>query len=266
MVRRRLRRAIDAVLGVPFHRWFAVKEFWLELTTDVSVSLVALIYMPLVALVGFVLGRCRSSRAVPVDVARVSRRTDGRLAHRFQNEGELLLTRVIQASFGAPDYHLMNHVTLRMSDGTTQVDHILVSRFGVFVIETKHRRGSIFASDGGAEWLQVVRHRQFTFQNPLRQNYRHVCAVRDILAFLPPAAIQSVVVFTGDAEFRTAVPDGVFDLSGVISYLRARSVQVMSLNRMQFCVGRLETARLEISRETDVEHIESLERRYGVAS
>jgi hypothetical protein len=39
----------------------------------------------------------------------------------------------------------MNHVTIRMDDGTTQVDHILVSRFGVFVIETKHYTGWLFA-------------------------------------------------------------------------------------------------------------------------
>jgi hypothetical protein len=37
----------------------------------------------------------------------------------------------------------------------------------------------------------------------------------------------------------------------------------MSLNRLQFCVGRLETARLAITRETDVEHIQNLARRFG---
>ena len=41
----------------------------------------------------------------------------------------------------------MNHVTLRMDGGTTQVDHILVSRFGVFVIETKDYSGWIFANE-----------------------------------------------------------------------------------------------------------------------
>ncbi len=42
--------------------------------------------------------------------------------------------------------------------------------------------------------------------------------------------------------------------------------EVMSLNRVQFCVGRLETVRLAISRETDVEHIQNLERRHGSAT
>jgi hypothetical protein len=39
----------------------------------------------------------------------------------------------------------------------------------------------------------------------------------------------------------------------------------MSVNRMQFCVGRLETARLAITAQTDLEHIRNLERWHGAA-
>lgn len=77
--------------------------------------------------------------------------------------------------------------------------------------------------------------------------------------------MHSPVVFTGTAEFKTETPPGVYDLSGFIAHLRAQTVEEMSLNRMQFCVGRLETARLAIGGQTDVEHIRSLERRHGGA-
>ena len=49
-------------------------------------------------------------------------------------------------------------------------------------------------------------------------------------------------IFTGTAECKTEIPTGVYDLSGLIAHLRAQTAEVMSLNRMQFCVGRLETA------------------------
>jgi hypothetical protein len=90
--------------------------------------------------------------------------------------------------------------------------------------------------------------------------------VQELLDFLPPGAIKSLVVFTGDAEFKTEIPQGVFGVSGLIEYLRGQTVEVMPTNRMQFCVGRLETTRLAISGKTDVEHIESLERRHGSAA
>jgi hypothetical protein len=159
--------------------------------------------------------------------------------------------------------HLLNHVTLRLPDGSTQVDHILVSRFGVFVIETKDYNGWIFANAKHATWTQVLFHSKFRFQNPIFQNLRHVRAVQELLDFLPPEAVRSIVVFTGEAEFKTEVPFGVFGLRGLVDHLRRSTTEVMSLNRMQFCVGRLETVRLAISGTTDVEHVESLERRHG---
>jgi hypothetical protein len=151
-----------------------------------------------------------------------------------------------------------------MKDGTTQIDQIIVSRFGVFVIETKNYKGWIFANPNQADWTQVMFKAKFKFQNPIRQNFRHVSAVQDLLDFLPPGTVKSAVVFTGEAKFKTEIPQGVFDgISGFISYLRGQTVEVMSMNRVQFCVGRLETSRLAISGKTDVEHVESLARRHG---
>jgi hypothetical protein len=209
----------------------------------------AILYILLALAIGFVIGRYRASRATS-----------------FQNYAEAVLSRVTLKNFGPPDYHLMNHVTLQMNDGTTQVDHILVSRFGVFVIETKNYKGWIFANANQANWTQVLFNWKFRFQNPIFQNLRHVRAVRGVLDFLPPDTVKSAVVFTGEAEFKTEIPQGVFSISGLIDYLRDQTVEVMSLNRVQFCVGRLETARLAISRKTDVEHAQSLERRHGGAA
>jgi hypothetical protein len=220
-----------------------------QLLRDWKLDERTVLYILLALAVGFVFGRYRASRAAS-----------------FQNRGEALLSRVALTHFGPPDYHLMNHVTLQMSDGTTQVDHILVSRFGVFVIEAKDYKGWIFANANHANWTQVLFKWKFKFQNPIFQNIRHVRAVQGLLDFLPPGAIKSVVVFTGEAEFKTEIPQGVFSLSGLIDYLREQTVEVMSLNRVQFCVGRLETARLAISGKTDVEHVQSLERRHGSAA
>lgn len=206
---------------------------------------------------GGVIGRLAANR-------RGRRRSSG--GWRFfglQNSGEALVSNILRHHFRPPDYHLMNHVTLRMEDGTTQVDHILVSRFGVFVVETKDYTGWLFGRADDPTWTQVRFRRRFKFQNPIHQNYRHVCAVQELLDFLPPDAVKSLVVFCGDAEFKTGIPRGVVTVDRLLDYLRQQTAEVMSLNRVQFCVGRLETTRLAISRETDVEHMESLARRFG---
>lgn len=199
--------------------------------------------------IGFVVGRLRPNRF---------RRTTG-----YQNHGEALVSDALRTHFSGFGYHLMNHVTLPWDDGTTQIDHILVSRSGVFVIETKDFRGWIFANVTDAKWTQVLFRWKFRFQNPVIQNRRHVDAVRARLSFLPPDTVRSLVVFVGQAEFQTPMPEGVFYLHGLVDHLQRQTVPVMSLNRMQFCVGRLETTRLEISHQTDVVHAENLDRWHG---
>ncbi|WP_158273287.1 nuclease-related domain-containing protein [Limnohabitans sp. WS1] len=181
----------------------------------------------------------------------------------FQNRGEALISKTIQANFAPPNFHLLNHITLQLQDGTTQVDHILVSKFGVFVIETKDYKGWIFANSKQATWTQVVFGRKFRFQNPIFQNMRHVQAVEKLLDFLPSSAIKSLVVFVGKAEFKTEKPPGVYAISELINYQQGHTEEVLSLNRVQFCVGRLETTRLAITRQTDLAHLQSLERRLG---
>jgi hypothetical protein len=64
---------------------------------------------------------------------------------------------------------------------TTQIDHVVVSNFGIFCIETKSYKGWIF---GGAQqefWTQVIYRYRAKFYNPLRQNYAHVKAVEALL-------------------------------------------------------------------------------------
>lgn len=205
------------------------------------VTFLSLIFLALA--IGYLLGRYRTSS--------------------FQNRGEARVCRELQANFSGPDFHLLNHITLKIKDGTTQIDHILVSRFGVFVIETKDYKGWIFANAKHATWTQVLYRVKFKFQNPIFQNMRHVRAVEELLQFLPSEAIKSAVVFTGSAEFKTDMPSGVYTLSGLIDHLKSTTEEVMSVNRVQFCVGRLETARLAITGQTDVEHVKSLQRKHG---
>lgn len=203
------------------------------------------LYLLLSLVIGYLIGRYRVFRT-----------------STFQNSGEALLSSVLLMNFRSPDYHLMNHITLPLKEDTTQVDHILISRFGVFIIETKDYKGWIFANAKHAHWTQVLFHRKFRFRNPIHQNYGHLRAVQDILDFVPSEAIKSVVVFSGEAEFKTPVPRGVYTISEFTEYLRGEKTEVMSVNRMQLCVGRLETVRLAITDQTDLEHVQSLRRRY----
>ena len=53
-------------------------------------------------------------------------------------------------------YHLIKNVTLPTEDGSTQIDHVIVSRYGVFVVETKNMKGWIFGSPNQKTWTQKI--------------------------------------------------------------------------------------------------------------
>lgn len=179
----------------------------------------------------------------------------------YSNQGEALVRRVLVEHLPPESWHLLNNVTLQLEGGTTQIDHVLVSRFGVFVIETKHYKGWIFGDEKSKQWAQVIFKRKHRFQNPLHQNYKHLRAVQALLDFLPPEQVIGVVVFTGVAEFKSRQPAGVYSLGTLLPYLRGFEQVHLSENRMQFCVGRLEHKRMALTRETDIEHRANLEMR-----
>lgn len=186
-----------------------------------------------------------------------------RFKRQIDNIGENRVRRELVRFCRNSSSHVLNNVTLPYADGTTQIDHILITQHGILVIETKHYSGWIFASQSGKQWTQVLYKVRNTFLNPLFQNKKHIRAVRQLLDFLPPNTIQGLVVFSGSAEFKTTVPDGVVYFEGLSSHLKLMNSGPISENRVHFCVGRLECKRFELTEKTDVEHHAYLERKFG---
>jgi hypothetical protein len=183
---------------------------------------------------------------------------------RVENSGESLVRHSLEEYCKNNNAHVLNCVTLCLEDGsTTQIDHILVSTKGIFVIETKHYKGWIFGNAKSKRWAQIIYKNKYTFQNPLLQNYKHVKAVQYAFEFLESRFIHNIVVFSGESIFKTPKIDNVCDVEELIPAIEKYLDGALSLNRVQFCVGRLEYMRLKLTRETDVEHQAYLERKFG---
>ncbi len=106
------------------------------------------------------------------------------------------------------EYHHFHNIVIPTARGTTEVDHLIVSRFGVFVVELKDRSGWIFGNAMDPYWTSVHFRQQFRFQNPLHQNYGHIKAIETFLG-VDKRLLHGIVVFRGAFEFKTPIPDGV---------------------------------------------------------
>lgn len=168
----------------------------------------------------------------------------------------------VVARFRLPEetYRPVHNVTLPTLDGTTQIDHIFVSRYGIFVVETKNLKGWIFGDERQAQWTQKVYRKSFRFQNPLRQNYKHVKALEQALG-VPAEVIHSVVVFTGSAKLKSSMPANVTSGGGYVSYIKSFHKAVLSETEVQEVFEKIQTDRLAPSRETHRQHVAQLKAR-----
>lgn len=116
-------------------------------------------------------------------------------------------------------YPRVHDLIVPTSNGTTQIDHVLVSVYGIFVIETKDYTGWIYGDERSAQWTVSHFGRKYRFQNPLRQNYRHIRGLSEYLG-LDEAKFHSIVFFIGEAEIKTDLPRNVVT-SGLSSYIRS---------------------------------------------
>ena len=53
-------------------------------------------------------------------------------------------------------YKRFHNLIINAPDGTTQIDHVVVSPYGIFVLETKNMKGWIFGSERDANWMRPV--------------------------------------------------------------------------------------------------------------
>ncbi len=151
-------------------------------------------------------------------------------------------------------YTLFKNVTLPTEDGTTQIDHVIVSRYGVFVIETKNMKGWIFGSPQQKTWTQKIYRHTTKFQNPLHQNYKHTQTLQAALE-LDPEKIFPVVVFIGDSAFKTAMPDNVVYAGAYIRFIKSKTQPILSDGEVLAICTRIQMGRLKPSIRTHIDHV-----------
>ena len=171
--------------------------------------------------------------------------------------GEKAVNNTLSKSLQSPDYVLLRDVTLPTKHGTTQIDHIVLSRFGVFVVETKNMSGWIFGSEKDHQWTQSFRRSRVLFQNPLHQNYAHVSALQELLG-LDTSKFHSTVVFTGSAVFKKQMPLNVLPLGGLVPYIQARTIPLLRPDEVERSIQLIESTRLKAGAGTNALHINSL--------
>lgn len=157
-------------------------------------------------------------------------------------------------------YYTINNLLLPVNGSSVQIDHVVVSVFGVFVIETKNYKGVIFGDKDSENWDHNVYGIKYQFRNPVLQNLGHLGALKYTLRrnddiFIP------IVVFSGDCVLRVNAFDNiVVTLPDLKDRILSFDRQVLSIDEANQIVAALLHANIS-SRENDRKHIEEVKRK-----
>ncbi len=169
--------------------------------------------------------------------------------------GEKRVNVSLRTLLNAEVYTLLADLTLPTKNGTTQIDHVVLSQYGIFVIETKNMSGWIFGSADQSRWTQVFRKHKTRFQNPLRQNYHHVKVIEELLG-VKTHNLHNVVAFVGSAELRTEMPPNV--VSGIwqlADYIKSKREPSFSKSEVGAFTDLLTSRTLENNRQLRRQHV-----------
>lgn len=115
--------------------------------------------------------------------------------------GEKIVANILK-KLPVDDYIVLNDITIKNRDGTSQIDHLVISPFGLFVIETKYYQGWLFGSEESENWTQAIYTEKYQFYSPIQQNRGHIKALKYNLAKYPDIPYYSIVVLAGSCEFK----------------------------------------------------------------
>lgn len=166
------------------------------------------------------------------------------------------------------EYKVHSNVTLELLDEmTTQIDHVVVSKYGIFVIETKNYKGWIYGEEKQNTWIQVLFKRKNKFQNPIRQNYKHIKFLQTLLSIpdvleLQEKDFESIIFFSHRSKFKTEMPTNVMQ-KGLVPYIKGFKDVRLNDIRIQKINERLATKRLEVGIFTDIKHVQNLKKQFG---
>lgn len=167
-------------------------------------------------------------------------------AERIGENGERTVSSYL-ADLECDDYQVFNDLLLRDGNYTTQIDHIILSRYGVFVIETKNVHGKVYGSGNAEFWKQYLPDwgykrygttQEHQLRNPLWQNAGHIKSLRR-LVFDNDIPIHGIVVFPYETDLYVTADQPVLKMWQGVPYIKQYRDKVLSADQLGFYRRRL---------------------------
>lgn len=154
--------------------------------------------------------------------------------------------------------YVLNNVMIVEDGKSSQIDHIVINKHGVFVIETKNYAGRIYGKEGQMEWTQVLKYGKVKnhFYNPVKQNTTHIYRLKN---FLPQGTpVITVIVFVR-GNIRYIKSNNVYNLYGMKRVINSNTGYFMTREQMRNAYNAILNAK-NSHNVSNKEHINEIQR------
>jgi hypothetical protein len=94
------------------------------------------------------------------------------------------------------EFKSLSDILIRTNHRLTQIDHVVISTVGLFVIETKNYQGEISGKKREKTWKAYSKGRRYPIHNPFFQNYGHIKGLETLLNKYTKLKFYSIISFT----------------------------------------------------------------------
>lgn len=181
------------------------------------------------------------------------------LKRLFPSKGAIGEKRVARILEKLPEdkYSVINNLLLNNNGYTSQVDHVVVSVYGIFVIETKTYQGIINGGERSEHWTQNIYGHKYEFRNPILQNYGHIKNLKQALGEYKNVPFISIVAFSGQADLRVSSNIPVIYWSQILEVIRGYVNPVIKESDVRRITRLLMASNID-SKETRKEHVKNI--------
>ncbi|MCP3028527.1 nuclease-related domain-containing protein [Halobacillus sp. A5] len=120
--------------------------------------------------------------------------------------------------------------------GYSQIDHVLLTPYGLFVIETKNYAGEIKGDKQDKQWTV---NKRYKMRNPFHQNYAHVEAIKSNINSDSPHSFISVISFTRRA---------IFSINPELRKMQSNNLCVYDTELTEFITRKIQVTKIQNER------------------
>ena len=140
------------------------------------------------------------------------------------------------------NYRVFHNITFMDGEKSVQIDHIVVSVYGIFVIETKNYSGTIYGKEDSGSFIQYIGKKKNEFYSPIKQNRGHIYSLTNVIGNYK---YVSIVAFSGSAKLKVESTTYVNYIGGIRKHIKSYRQALYSIEEVNEICGKISEVSLK---------------------